>query len=164
MDEEEKKGGNKATDRVSGVWAVYNTVRYFIAYADHASMQAQTIALALGTCTALSTCFLAASFVLTLTRTSLVDCGVSLKLALAIDTTLHLLASLALISPTIVNVVLVFIWRTAADTDVRFSGRCRLDMDVVWTSANNCSGSLWGVWLALAFIRLVLTITLLVSL
>ncbi|KAF8890755.1 hypothetical protein BD779DRAFT_1516928 [Infundibulicybe gibba] len=119
-----------------GAWGVYTTVRYFLAYAADESMTAQAAALALGTSSALD----------------------PLRYILTICTALHYISSLFLIGPTIVNLVLLFLWKDAADTQINIRTRCHPDVDVVWPTSGQCH-SAWGVWLALVLARLVVTLS-----
>ena len=79
---------------------------------------------------------------------------------------LHFLVSFFLFTPAVVNLVLVFVWRHAG-SGLSLRGRCHWNLDVVWVGVGGqCvpDAPAWGVWLAAAISRLILTAIVLVSL
>ena len=79
---------------------------------------------------------------------------------------LHFLVSFFLFTPAVVNLVLVFVWRHAG-SGLSLRGRCHWNLDVVWVGmGGQCvpDAPAWGVWLAAAISRLILTAIVLVSL
>ena len=144
-----------------GAWATYNTVRYFIAFQSYSSSTAQSVSLALGTSTTLSLSLLAASTLIASFSSHLVSAHISYRLLHIIRKTLRGLATLFLLAPAIVDFVLIFVWRNTSDFDLRFRGRCRLDIDVVWTGPGSHCGTnapSWGAWLAASAVRLIVTL------
>jgi hypothetical protein len=76
---------------------------------------------------------------------------------------LRFLSAFFLLVPAAVNVVVVFVWK-ASDLDL--PAHCHLDVDVVWSIVpNNCpiDTSSWSLWVALSFVRFLLTASLIVS-
>lgn len=149
-----------------GVWATYNTARYFIAFTSYSSSSAQAASLTLGGCTTLSISLLGASALISCFSSSLISSRISDRLLHVIRSTLRYFASLFLLVPAIVAFVLVFVWRDASDLDLRFRGRCHLDIDVVWSGpGSRCElhPPSWGAWLAVSAVRLIFTLIALVT-
>lgn len=143
-----------------GAWATYNAIRYFIAYAFYTSSTAQTVSLALGSCTTFSVALLLTSALIASFAPHLISARMSNRFLHAIRVTLRYLASFFLLGPAIVSFVLLFLWRNASDPDLRFRGRCHFDIDVVWTGpGSRCEphAPAWGAWLAASIVRLVFT-------
>lgn len=69
------------------------------------------------------------------------------------------LASCFLLLPTIVNLVLVFVWKHSSNTENTIRGRCHWDIDVVWSGVgDHCSSyTSWPAWLLGAVFRLLFT-------
>src|SRR5579863_8678416 len=143
-------------------WATYTTVRYFVAYAIYSGHGRRAAALSLGITSSLSFLFavaLALSFVL--------SCRVTRhrpRLRL-LDRVLLFLVSFCLFAPTVVNLVLVLVWRHAGSNSLSLRGRCHWNLDVVWVGVGGqCAGhapAFW-VWLTAAILRVVLTVCVLV--
>ncbi|KAA1474093.1 hypothetical protein DENSPDRAFT_840636 [Dentipellis sp. KUC8613] len=151
-----------------GAWALYTTVRYFVAYVIYSAADRQIVALSLGISSLVSfTCLLLFSL------RSVVPFHLFFnqdfqKLrriqALGRIVTPYLI-SFFLIAPAIINLVLVFIWRRTSVADLGLQGRCHWDLDVVWRSVGGqCTTSVpaWGVWLAAAIARLIVTAVVLI--
>ena len=148
-----------------GAWAVYNTVRYFIAFASYRSRTAQTISLVLAACTTLATGLNLASNLLACFSFHLVSTRISHNSLHTARKILRYLASFFLLAPAVVSFVLVFVLRNAQDSDLHFLGRCHWDIDVVWSASRNHCGNaapLWGAWLAATIVRLIVTLVFIV--
>ncbi|KAI0000796.1 hypothetical protein BJV74DRAFT_820739 [Russula compacta] len=149
-----------------GSWATYTTVRYFVAYAAYPDSARRSAALSLGICSLLSLVFVAAlalSFVLpyhiTQSRPHLRSLSQSPHHALQV------FASFFLFAPTVVNLVLVLVWRHAGSS-LGLRGRCHWNLDVVWVGVGGqCvhHPPAFGVWLTAASVRLALTAIVLVA-
>ena len=149
---------------VLGTWAIYNTVRYFLAYAVYSSTNGQMVSLALGTSTTLSIALLLSATILSIFGPFLLLCHYPIRSLLIIRTTLHYLSSFFLFGPAVVSLAFVFVWRHSPDPEVTLGRRCRLDIDVIWSvTSANCRPSAWGTWLALSIIRVVTTLAVIVS-
>jgi hypothetical protein len=77
---------------------------------------------------------------------------------------LQFLLSFFLFAPTVVNLVLVCVWRNVG-SGLSLRGRCHWSPDVVWVGVGGqCAphAPAWGVWLAAAILRLILTAVVLV--
>jgi len=77
---------------------------------------------------------------------------------------LQLLLFFFLIAPTVVNLVLVYVWRDVG-SGLSLRGRCHWSPDVVWVGVGGqCAphAPAWGVWLTAAVLRLILTAIVLV--
>ncbi|KZV67965.1 hypothetical protein PENSPDRAFT_687645 [Peniophora sp. CONT] len=141
-------------------WTTYTGVRYFIAFVMYRSSTRRTLSLALGVSSlvALSLSLVLASSKpvlgpLVRTRPDL------LRLFMVAARIARACVTLLTLGPAIVNLVLVFVWRNDGDPEVRLRGRCRWDIDVDWTTGvgSRCESPTWGVWLAAAIVRLVMT-------
>lgn len=144
-----------------GSWAIYNTVRYFIAFSSYKSYPAQILALVLGTCTTLSVALLVIAVLIASFDLLLISQRVSGRALHHTRTVLRYFASFFIAGPAIASFALVFIWRHATDPTLRFSGRCHWDIDVVWSGPSSLceyGAPTWGVWLAASSIRLALTL------
>ncbi|KAF5376748.1 hypothetical protein D9615_007895 [Tricholomella constricta] len=147
-----------------GAFAVYNTVRYFLAFTLYESIDGQAASLALGISTGASFAFLTCAFILSLFQPYLLSQHVPLRPLLRSRTAFHVLASLALFGPAVVNVALLFIWKTSPIKEINIQRRCHVDIDVVWSTSNvECQPPAWGVWIALSLLRLVITLFVIVS-
>ena len=143
-------------------WATYTTVRYFVAYAIYSGRGRRAAALSLGITSSLSFLFavaLALSFVL---PSRVTRHRPRLRL---LDRVLLFLVSFFLFAPTVVNLVLVLVWRHAGSNSLSLRGRCHWNLDVVWVGiGGQCAdhAPAFGVWLTAAILRLVLTVCVLV--
>ena len=122
------------------------------------------VSLALGTSAALSIVFLLSATVLSTFRPFLLLCHFPIRSLLVIDNILHYLSSLFLLGPAVVSFMLVFIWRHSPDPELTLGGRCRPDIDVVWSvTSANCRPPAWDTWLALSTLRVIITLAIIVS-
>ena len=138
------------------VWAIYNTVRYFITFTDFEDSTNQSFCLALGISTAISFLLALISFLLAF-RDNRVHSPGYLSF---IRSTLDYLSSFCLLGPAIVNFALIFIWKDSVDPHFNLHNRCHLDVDIVWSASNTlCQGRTpgWAIWLILSSVRLALT-------
>ncbi|KAG5645129.1 hypothetical protein DXG03_006846 [Asterophora parasitica] len=144
---------------IMGAFAVYNTVRYFLAFTMFESVDGQAASLSLGISTGASFAFLVCAFILSLFQPYLLSQHIPLRFLLRTRTAFHAAASLALFGPAVANVVLLFIWKASPNMEVNVERRCHVDIDVVWSvSDSKCPPHAWGMWIALSFLRLVITL------
>ena len=147
------------------MWSIYGMGRYLFAFTIYGSITGQLAALFLGICTGLSFAFTFCSIILSLAQGHLLVRGFSVHALLSIRSTLQYLSTICFLGPSIVNLVLLVVWRDPFDMEIQFSRRCKFDVDLVWTITyslcDNISNS-WGVWVTLAVIRIVLTIIIIV--
>jgi hypothetical protein len=153
-----------AHDLVGG-WAIYNTARYFIAFTVYDSEEGQIVSLALGLCTGISFALLAIATIFSFFKLHLLMHSISLRFLTLIITSSLFLSSLTLVTPAIVNMVMLFVWRNSSDQELSTETRCRVDIDVIWSGSNQlCSEPYgWGALLAFAATRLGITAVLIVS-
>jgi len=147
---------------ISGIWATYCTVRYFLAYSRYRNPLGQDFSLAITAGISAVVTFLAMALSTYILRfLSRQDC----KKCHSILLCLRILSALFLLAPATINVVLVFVWKTSPNPDLNLHSRCHLDVDVVWSiSRAKCptDAPSWPLWVALSFIRFVLTASLIV--
>ncbi|KAE9396240.1 hypothetical protein BT96DRAFT_1021503 [Gymnopus androsaceus JB14] len=86
---------------VLGLWALYNTIRYFIAYTIYESLQGQIAALALGTSTAVCFVLFICAAILSALQSYLLRAHIPIHSLLVIRTVLRYLGSFFLLSPAI---------------------------------------------------------------
>lgn len=140
-------------------------MRYFIAFTVYQSITGQAFSLALGTATGLSFAFATCASILWMGQTFLLVHGISVHALMTLRKTLHLLASCCLFGPSLVNLVLIFIWKKSSDLELQTRHRCKLDIDLVWSARDtlcNHKRRTWGFWLTLSIIRLVITLLIIV--
>ncbi|KIK66267.1 hypothetical protein GYMLUDRAFT_38080 [Collybiopsis luxurians FD-317 M1] len=143
---------------ILGIWALYNTIRYFIAYTMFNSTPGQAAALALGTSTAVCATCLGCAAVLSAFQLYLIRSHVPIHSLLILRTAFRYLASFCLLSPAIVNLALTIVWRNSSIPELVPELRCRLDVDIVWSVTNGiCNSTVFAQWLGLAIFRVVLT-------
>ncbi|KAK0440060.1 hypothetical protein EV421DRAFT_1712847 [Armillaria borealis] len=153
----------------NGVWAIYNTVRYFLAFAVYQSITGQDVSLALGTSTAVSATFLLCRVIVSFFQTQLIRAHVHLHSILLTRTIFRFLASIFLLGPAIVAFALTFVWRSVPEEpELNLSQRCGLDLDVVWvvsSSSTMCQGRAhnWASWLGLSILRIFITLAIIAS-
>lgn len=150
------------------MWAVYNTVRYFVAFSIYTARDRQIALLAFGTAAALSFASLMLSLLLSFFAPHLGWKHRSRSSYTRFQVLLTYTASFLILGPAVGNVVFVALWRDSSDPGLSIHGRCHWDIDVLWTGTGfecdvNHSVS-WGSWLAGSVIRLLLTVGVIVSL
>ena len=148
------------------VWAVYSTVCYLLAFTIYQGVTGQIFSLMLGASTGLSFALISCASILAVAQSSLLLRGIPVRVLVPLGTALNYLASCCLLGPSIVNVVLLFIWRNTSDLELLIQHRCRLDVDLVWSttySLCNRKNKAWGIWIALAIFRLLVTLVITVS-
>ncbi|KAF8064334.1 hypothetical protein FPV67DRAFT_1504536 [Lyophyllum atratum] len=149
---------------IMGAFAVYNTVRYFVAFVRYESVGGQAASIVLGISTGASFAFLTCAFVLSVFQSCLLTHHVPLRPLLLTRTAFHALASFALFGPAVVNVALLFAWKNSPITELNLQRRCHTDIDVIWSVSNaECKPPSWGVWVALSLLRLVITLFIIIS-
>lgn len=92
--------------------------------------------------------------------------GISVYAITSIRTTLQYMASCCLIGPSVANLVLLVIWKQNPDIELQTRHRCRLDVDLIWsTTYSLCNRRRWswGSWVALSAFRLIVTLAIVVS-
>jgi len=140
------------------VWAIYNTIRYFLSFPGFFSRQRQIISLCLGTSTTLCVAVLVSSLLLAVLN----PCAhgdPSSVIEFTRGLALPYLASFLLVAPAIANLILVVMWRTSNDPHTTLRGRCHWDIDVVWSGVGLvCDRSpSFASWLSGAVSRLCIT-------
>ncbi|KAJ3559704.1 hypothetical protein NP233_g11199 [Leucocoprinus birnbaumii] len=144
---------------LTGVWAIYNTIRYFIAFTAYRLVEGQVVALVLGICTIISFASLSTAAIFSFFKLHLLMHSFPLRLLTWIVAfSLHL-SSLTLLAPAIINLIMLFIWRTSPNQELSTESRCLIDIDVVWSHSDlTCSEPYgWGALVALSATRLGLT-------
>ncbi|KXN92542.1 hypothetical protein AN958_05397 [Leucoagaricus sp. SymC.cos] len=149
----------RSLEIIFGAWAIYNAARYFVAFTSYDSDEGQIVSLVLGICTSISFALLATAAIFNFFKLHLLMHSISLRLLTLIITSSLCLSSLTLLSPAIVNMVMLFVWRSRVDQELSTETRCRIDIDVIWSaSKETCSRPYsWGAWMALSATRLGLT-------
>ncbi|KAJ7258079.1 hypothetical protein B0H12DRAFT_1232384 [Mycena haematopus] len=144
-------------------WSLYTTIRYFLAFAIYPSRNGQVAAVILATIGLVSFAVLFAAAVIPFLQIYLLGHNVTITALLTVRMVLRYISSLLLVAPAAVNFALVFAWRRSSDSALNMGNRCDVDIDVVWSirSHSTCSPPPWGAWLALAIVRLLLTIAIL---
>ena len=147
-----------------GSWAVYNTIRYFIAFMKYGLNDGQAMSLALGISTAISFALLLCAVILSIFQPYLLLHQVPLRTLLFARKGFDTFGSFFLLAPAIYNLVMTFIWRNSTNPELNFQRRCHVDIDVIWSiSKTHCNARVWGTWLALSIVRLALTLLIIVS-
>ncbi|KAI3604149.1 hypothetical protein WG66_010122 [Moniliophthora roreri] len=152
---------------VLGAWAIYNTVRYFIAYSIYSSREGQAVALALGSVSAVCFASIMCEAALAASQPELIAAQLPSQTSLLLRTIILSLGSFFLLASSVVNLALTIVWRHSALRELDIDSRCRLDVDVVWSissSTSMCSGANWTAWLSLAVFRIAFTFVLSLSL
>ncbi|KAH8988317.1 hypothetical protein EDB92DRAFT_1948005 [Lactarius akahatsu] len=152
---------------IIGSWASYTTIRYFIAYAVYSeSGIRQSVALSLGISSLLSLLVAAAlALSVVVPRHFTLSRPLSRSLGKSLRHVSQFLASFFLFVPAAVNLALVFSWRNTG-SELSLRGRCHWSLDVVWVGVGGqCTphAPAWGVWLAAAVSRFVLTAAILIT-
>ncbi|KAJ6554367.1 hypothetical protein B0H19DRAFT_1071770 [Mycena capillaripes] len=142
-------------------WSIYTTVRYFLAFAIYpSSTGGQVVSIVLATVSLVSFAVLLAAAVVPFLQTYLLGQNISITVLLTVRMVLRYMSSVFILVPAVVNFALVFAWRTSSDSALNMGNRCDVDIDVVWSirSHSTCSPPPWGAWLALAIVRLLVTL------
>jgi hypothetical protein len=124
------------------------------------------VSLVLGAATGLSFAFSSCGSILTMAQTTLLLHGISVKTLLSIRATLYYMASCCLLGPSVVNLVLLLLWRKTPDLELQTRHRCKLDVDLVWSttySLCNHKNKTWAHWVGLSALRLAVTLIIIVS-
>ena len=132
----------------------------------YGSITGQALSLALGAITGLSFALICCATILSFVQSHLLIHGFPVQSLLTMRSVLQYSASCCLVGPSIVNFVLVFIWKKTTDLELQTRHRCRLDIDLVWSapfSLCNHKTRTWGLWLTLSAIRIVVTLFIIVS-
>ncbi|TFK63625.1 hypothetical protein BDN72DRAFT_308207 [Pluteus cervinus] len=147
-----------------GVWAVYNSVRYFLAFAIYRSVDGQIASLVQGICTTLTVALLACALVLDFFQPQLLLHHIRSRSILLARTFLVYISTFLLLGPAVVNFALLFAWRHHNDSETTPGSRCFVDIDFVWSpsASTNCKHPPWGVWITLASVRLTLTLIIII--
>ena len=151
--------------RAAACWALYNLIRYFLAYNIYTSKSGQSLSLALGTITTFALAFVMSAALVSVFRHYLQMHHVPIDSILCARTLLQYLLSAFLLTPAFVSFVLVITWDKSPDPELRPGARCHLDIDPVWSVPRTlCSGApRRGAWLALSSVRLIFTFATVVS-
>ena len=154
---------------LAAIWAVYNTIRYFLAsssYTRDASM-GQELCFALGTSSGLSCVFALCALVLSIVKRKLLLRGLPIKHLDYICSSLHYLSSICLLGPAATNFAFLFIWKHSTNPRYDLNHRCHVDIDVIWsTSTHLCNNNApsTAIWIILSSLRLAVTLIIIVSL
>jgi hypothetical protein len=134
-------------------------VRYFVGYTLYtAAEDRRIISLVLG-----SSALLSLAILVTLVTLSVPASPIRLPSAVRVG--LSYISALAAVLPAKVNFVLVFLWHHPNEVYNTLHGRCKWDIDVVWTGiGHHCDSHPvpWGAFIAAASVRLALTLVALV--
>ncbi|KAF8808746.1 hypothetical protein BYT27DRAFT_7164032 [Phlegmacium glaucopus] len=148
------------------LWAVYSTVRYLLAFYIYGSLTGQAISITLGAITGLSFALTCCATILGFVQPHLLIHGFAVQPLLTMGSILQYSASCCLFGPTVVNFILVFVWKNTTDQELQTRRRCGLDIDLVWSpsfSLCNRKTRNWGLWVALSVIRLVITLIIIIT-
>ncbi|KAF8214731.1 hypothetical protein K438DRAFT_1955780 [Mycena galopus ATCC 62051] len=142
------------------VWALYITIRYFVAFAACPSLSS---VIALASLSLLPSATLLAAFVLPLIQSYILGHTHAHNPTLTTLWRIRTVLRYSLPCPG----AMVLAWRTSSNTFESMAGgrRCGLDIDVVWSihaslSPRNAPPA-WGAWLGLSIARLLLMMALL---
>ncbi|KAH6912129.1 hypothetical protein BKA70DRAFT_1398147 [Coprinopsis sp. MPI-PUGE-AT-0042] len=144
-----------------GGWAIYNAVRYFIAFTTYQSDVGQLVSLVLGVSSTLSCTFLIAALVFAWFQPRLIYHGVSPLATANVYWGLSYTSLFLLFAPAMINFALSFAWKNAEDLQLRMRYRCYVDVDVVWSRTDQlckAKASTWGFWVVLSALRLAITL------
>ena len=137
-----------------------------MAFCIYSSITGQALSITLGAITGFSFAFTCCATILSFVQPRLLIHGFPVQSLITMRSILDCSASCCLLGPSIVNFVLLFVWKNTTDLELQTRHRCRLDIDLVWSppfSLCNRKSSTWGIWLALSAIRLVVTLIIIVS-
>ncbi|KZT21288.1 hypothetical protein NEOLEDRAFT_1244648 [Neolentinus lepideus HHB14362 ss-1] len=144
---------------VLGGWAIYTTVRYFVAFSFTPAHDIEIISLSVGASSVLSLCLLVASILLFILSPR--SWQTSHMFSVVTRILLSYASSVFLIAPAAVNLVLVALLRRRTSV-LQVTRLCAWDVDVLWAgNGRSCDGThkaKWAPWFAGAIVRLVLTI------
>ncbi|KAF9477915.1 hypothetical protein BDN70DRAFT_77863 [Pholiota conissans] len=161
-----RRWGKRILQTIMSLWSIYSTVRYLLAFTVYQSITGQVVSLVLGSATGLSFAFSSCGSILTMAQTPLLLHGISVKTLLSVRVTLYYMASCCFLGPSIVNLVLLLLWKKNPDIELLTRYRCRLDVDLVWSvtySLCNHKNRSWGRWVALSALRLALTLIVIIA-
>ncbi|PPR00895.1 hypothetical protein CVT24_000380 [Panaeolus cyanescens] len=142
------------------IWTIYNTARYLNAFTIYDNVKGQAFSLVLGACTGLSFTFFSCASILSLTQMTLLTHGISVQTLVSLRSVLRYLSSFCLLGPGVVNLILVIVWRRTNILELQPRYRCRLDVDLIWSTTPvlcHRKDYAWGMWLFLSILRVVLT-------
>ncbi|KDR76223.1 hypothetical protein GALMADRAFT_139952 [Galerina marginata CBS 339.88] len=151
---------------IMAIWAIYSTARYFLAFTIYQSASGQSLSLALGISTGLSFAFASCAGILYIAQTNLLFHGFSVQALLSLRSILHYLSSCCLFGPSLVNFVVILVWRKTSDIELQTRHRCGLDVDLVWStrySLCNHKNRTWGFWITLSIVRLLVTLIIIIA-
>ena len=149
---------------ITGSWASYTTIRYIIAYVVYSDRTRRAVALSLGISSVLSLLVAGAlALSLLIPRPTNHFRPISRSLGKSLRHVAQFLVSFFLFVPAAVNLALIFAWRNT-HSEFSLRGRCHWNLDVVWVGVGGqcVHAPAWGVWLAAAISRFVLTVAILV--
>jgi hypothetical protein len=141
-------------------------VRYLYAFTIYDSTNGQLATLGLGFCAGLSFAFTCCSIILSAVNKHLLARGIFVKSLSYVHSTLQYPPSLCFLFPAITNFVLLVVWKNTPTVDLSFQHRCKIDVDLLWTITHSRCDTIsqpWGVWIALAILRIILSLLIIVS-
>jgi hypothetical protein len=148
---------------LAAAWAVYNTVRYFLAFTVYDTVDAQAVAVVLGTTAAVSLTLFTCAFILSVCHNSLVAHHTPVHVLVTARTVFRSLAGFLLLIPAVANLIFIAIWRNSTMPELGVRLKCHLDIDLVWTTSEpECDPPQWVEWLALAISRSIITLVFIV--
>lgn len=158
-------------------WAIATTVLYLLSFSRYQSLLGASFALALGASSTFAFGLLVTSAILSLfSFTVLTSMHVSTAFIDGSRRVLGAMTSFFVGAPALINLALVIIWRdpngptfaSATGTrEVLYLARCHWDVDIIWSGPTNsypCYRYGWGVWLAAALVRAIVTLGIIVCL
>ncbi|PFH45121.1 hypothetical protein AMATHDRAFT_51793 [Amanita thiersii Skay4041] len=150
-----------------GVWALFNAIRYYVAYPKYISSPGQAATLALALSSSLSLLCLICATLISVFKLSLIE-AITPRASVVLRKALRSISSALILVPAVLNVAFLSAWRSSQNQELSYRFRCYIDIDVLWsisTDANHtdCIGPPWGIWLTLALVRLSITTVVLVS-
>ncbi|KIM41845.1 hypothetical protein M413DRAFT_445054 [Hebeloma cylindrosporum] len=153
---------------IMATWAVYNAVRYFLAfsiYTRDASM-GQEVCFALGTSSGLSCASWLCSLILSIVKRKLLLRGLPFKHLDHICSSLPYLSSICLLGPAAANLAILFVWKNSTNPRYDLQRRCHVDIDVIWSASTHLCDEKFpstAVWIILSSLRLAVTLIIIVA-
>jgi len=141
-------------------------IRYLYAFTIYDNLNCQLAAFGLGVCAGLSFAFTCCSIILSAVNKHLLGRGVFVKSLSSVHSILRYPPTVCFLIPAITNFVLILVWKNTSIPELNLHHRCKVDVDLVWTITHSrCDnlGQPWGVWIALAVVRVVLSLLIIVS-
>ncbi|KAF5329386.1 hypothetical protein D9619_008953 [Psilocybe cf. subviscida] len=155
-------------ETVIAAWAAFNSIRYFMTCSIYGkeSTLGRLLCILLGTCTAAAVAlYLCSQSIEYVRRTIHSRPPISRKL-IHLRQSLHIISSIFVLGPAVVNLVFVFVWRNSSNSRYNLHNRCHIDIDGIWSVERNfciAQSPAWSVWISIAAIRAVATFLALIT-